>query len=373
MKIRISLPNSTKKMRKSSKKRTRLPRKLGLPPGSLVHVGEIKTDKPSITLIEFDAQGVTETHFDSLEASRQHQPTREKLWLNVHGLHDPAVMAEIGRRFKLHPLIQEDILNTQQRPKSDEFSDYLYIVARSFDFDSGNNSLNSDQVSIVLGRHFVLTFQERATGNFEAVRERLRAENGAMRSHGCDYLAYALLDTLVDRYFVMLDHLADQAEDLEEQALNSPTPALLAEINRVKHESLTLRRAVWPLREVLNSLARVDNGFFTADTRLYLRDIYDHTVHVLESLESVRDLLADLLDIYLSSVSNRLNTEVRILTVLTTLFMPATLIAGIFGMNFRQMPLLEDQDGFRLALGMMLGAATLMAAAFWRRNWLRSR
>jgi magnesium transporter len=171
----------------------------------------------------------------------------------------------------------------------------------------------------------------------------------------------------------MLDHLADQAEDLEERALTNPNPSLLAEINRVKHEALTLRRALWPLREVLNSLSRADNGFFTPDTRLYLRDIYDHTVHVLESLESVRDLLADLLDIYLSSVSNRLNTEVRILTVLTTLFMPATLIAGIFGMNFRQMPLLEDQDGFRLALGMMLGAATLMAAAFWRRNWLRSR
>ena len=219
-------------MRKSSKKRTRLPRKLGLPPGSLVHVGEIKTDKPSITLIEFDAQGVSETHFDSLEASRQHQPSRGKLWLNVHGLHDPAVMAEIGRRFKLHPLIQEDILNTQQRPKSDEFSDYIYIVARSFDFDAESKSLNSDQVSIVLGRNFVLTFQERATGAFEAVRERLRAEHGAMRAHGPDYLAYALLDTLVDRYFVMLDHLTDQAEDLEERALNKSNPTLLAEISR---------------------------------------------------------------------------------------------------------------------------------------------
>ena len=146
-----------------------------------------------------------------------------------------------------------------------------------------------------------------------------------------------------------------------------------AEINRVKHEALLLRRAVWPLREILNLLARADNGFFTADTRLYLRDIYDHTVHVLESLESVRDLLADLLDIYLSSVSNRLNTEVRILTVLTTLFMPATLIAGIFGMNFQTMPLLDEHDGFWIALATMLGAATVMAAAFWRRNWLRTK
>ncbi|MBT9496020.1 magnesium/cobalt transporter CorA [Zoogloea oleivorans] len=360
-------------MRKSSKKRTRLTRKLGLPPGSLVHIGEIKTEKPSITLIEFDAHGVTETRFDSLEASRLHQPTRAKMWLNVYGLHDPAVMAEIGRRFKLHPLVQEDILNTHQRPKSDEYADYLYIVARCFDFDTESSTLNSDQVSIVLGRNFVLTFQEQATGAFEAIRERLRAEHGAMRSHGTDYLAYALLDTLVDRYFVMLDNLGDMTEDLEDLALSNPNPALLAEINRVKHEALMLRRAVWPLREVLNTLSRADSSFFTADTRLYLRDIYDHTVHVLESLESVRDSLADLLDIYLSSVSNRLNTEVRILTVLTTLFMPATLIAGIFGMNFRVMPLLEEQDGFVIAMGMMAVAATLMAAAFWRRNWLKTR
>ena len=360
-------------MRKSSKKHTRPTRKLGLPPGSLVHIGEIKTAKPNITLIEFDAHGITETRFDNIEASREHRPTREKMWLNVYGLHDPAVMAEIGRRFKLHPLVQEDILNTLQRPKSDEYADYLFIVARCFDFDTETRSLTSDQVSIVLGHNFVLAFQERATGAFEAVRERLRAETGAMKTHGTDYLAYALLDTLVDRYFVMLDNLADMAEELQDEALNRPNPSLLAEINRVKHEALLLRRAVWPLREILNLLARADNGFFTADTRLYLRDIYDHTVHVLESLESVRDLLADLLDIYLSSVSNRLNTEVRILTVLTTLFMPATLIAGIFGMNFQTMPLLDEHDGFWIALATMLGAATVMAAAFWRRNWLRTK
>lgn len=360
-------------MKKSTKKAGRPTRKLGLPPGSLVHVGEIKTDKPVITLLEYDEHGINEIRFEDIETSRSHHRKREKIWLNVYGLHDPEVMSEIGRRFKLHPLVQEDILNTHQRPKSDAYPDYLFIVTRSFSFDVDSRSLSSDQVSIVLGHDFVLTFQERASGNFEAVRERLRANNGAMRARGTDYLAYAILDTLVDRYFVMVDDLADMAEQLEEDALTRPTPALLAEINRVKHESLLLRRAVWPQREILNTLARADNEFFTPDTRLYLRDIYDHTVHVIESLESVRDLLADLLDIYLSSVSNRLNTEVRILTVLTTLFMPATLIAGIFGMNFRSMPLLEDPRGFSIAIGLMLGAATIMAASFWRRNWLKTR
>ena len=359
-------------MKKPSKKRTRPLRKVGLPPGTLVHIGEVKTEKPSITLLEYDSTGISEIRFDSIEESRNFTRSREKIWLNVYGLHDPAIMAEIGRRFRLHPLIQEDILNTQQRPKVDEFAEYLYLVARYFDYDAPARCLTSDQISIVLGRNFVLTFQERATGAFEPVRERLRAETGAMRAHGPDYLAYALIDTLVDRYFIMLDHLSDLAEELEESALTRPTPSLLAEINRVKHEARSMRRAVWPLREVLNTLSRADNDFFTADTRLYLRDIYDHTVHVLESLETVRDLLADLLDIYLSSVSNRLNTEVRILTVLTTLFMPATLIAGIFGMNFHEMPLLADADGFWVAMGLMGGAAAFMAASFWRRNWLKT-
>ncbi|MDD3354671.1 magnesium/cobalt transporter CorA [Zoogloea sp.] len=360
-------------MGKNSKKQTKASRKLGLPAGALVHVGEIKTDPPRISLIEFDTQGLRETRFESIEASRQHQTIHEKLWLNVHGLHDPAVMAEIGRRFGLHPLIQEDILNTQQRPKSDEFADYIYIAARCYEAVQENGRLVSDQVSIVLGRNFLLTFQERATGTFETIRERLRADSSPLRTHGLDYLAYTLLDTLVDRYFVALDRLGEMAEELEERALNQPSTQLLGEINRVKHEAVLLRRAVWPLREVLNTLTRADGTFFSAHTRLYLRDIYDHTVHVLESLESVRDLLADLLDIYLSSVSNRLNAEVRILTVLTTLFMPATLIAGIFGMNFNEMPWLHREDGFVLALGLMGGAATVMAASFWRRNWLKTR
>ncbi|MCE1184972.1 magnesium/cobalt transporter CorA [Zoogloea sp.] len=330
-------------------------------------------DKTTISLIQYDGEGVDEFQFESLEEARKFRPGRENVWLNVHGLHDPEVMKEIGTRFGLHPLVQEDILNTQQRPKVEDYSDYTFLVARLFEYKADTACLISDQVSIVLGRNFVLSFQERPSGAFAQIRERLRAPSGVMRSHGCDYLAYALLDTLVDRYFVMLDHLSDLAEGLEEQALSRPSPALLSEINRVKHEALALRRAVWPLREVINTLCRADNRYFSADTRLYLRDVYDHTVHVLESLESVRELLADLLDIYLSSVSNRLNSEVRILTVLTTLFMPATLIAGIFGMNFKDMPMLEAHDGFGLALGMMGAAAAVMAASFWRRNWLRSR
>ena len=344
--------------------------KAGLAPGTLVHVGERHTARPDITLFEYDAGSLKETRFASIAASREHARAAGTLWLNVHGLHEPEVMAEIGHRFKLHPLVLEDILNTDQRPKIDDYGDYLYIVARFFDYDAATGTVSSDQVSIVLGADLVLTFQERPTGSFDPLRERLRGDKGQIRKLGADYLAYSLLDILVDRYFAVLEQLTERTEALEDVLLQQATPAVLKEIHAIKREAMIMRRAVWPLREVINSLARADQRFFKAETQPYLRDIYDHTVHVIESLESIRDLIAGMLDIYLSSISNRVNLEVRILTVITTLFMPAALIAGIFGMNFRNMPLLESNEGFLIALSMMGAIALVMVTVFWRRRWL---
>jgi magnesium transporter len=345
--------------------------KAGLPPGSLVHVGDLKTERPQISLIAYDNGGIEEKRFSSIAESRDYQPGRGRVWLNVHGLQDAEILGEIGRRFHLHPLVLEDILNTHQRPKLEDYGDYLYCVVRVFQYDHTTRTLNSDQLSIVLGETFVLTFQERRTGIFEPIRERLRAPQAPLLKHGTDYLAYTLLDAVIDQYFVVVEQLGDSAEELEDEALASPTPALLRTINLVKHDTQMLRRAIWPLREVLNNLIRDENVFFRSETRLYLRDIYDHTIHVIETLDAVRELLGDLMDIYLSAVSNRLNVEVRILTVLTTLFLPATLITGIFGMNFTQMPLLADARGFYVALALMGSVAATMAAMFWRRNWLR--
>jgi magnesium transporter len=354
-------------MRKPRKLRSQ---KAGMAPGSLVHLGEQKTDRPIITLLEYDAASLREKRFKSVAESREHQPGAGVLWLNVYGLHEPEVMAEIGRRFNLHPLVLEDILNTDQRPKADDYGDYLYLVARVFEYDSEALTVSSDQVSIVLGGNFVLTFQERPTGTFDPIRERLRADKGQARKLGADYLAYELLDTIVDRYFIVLEQIAERTEELEDDLLQRATPQLLKTIHRFRRETLTLRRAVWPLREVINSLTRADQRFFQPATQPYLRDVYDHTVHVIESLEAIRDLIAGMLDIYLSSISNRVNMEVRILTVITTTFMPVAVIAGIFGMNFRSMPLLESPDGFLIALSMMGGIALVMAAGFWRRRWL---
>jgi magnesium transporter len=349
--------------------RKRRSSKTGMPPGALVHLGERKLEQTSINLIEYSADQIIEKRFDSLAECQACEPTLPCQWLNVYGLHEPQVMAEIGRRFKLHPLVLEDILNTDQRPKLDEYADYLFVVARFFDYDDTTMTVASEQVSMVIGHNFVITFQERPTGNFNPVRDRLRQERGQIRQAGVDYLAYALLDTIVDRYFAVLERIGERAERIEEDLMRRPTTAVLETLHHLKRETIMLRRAVWPLREVINSMTR-GNAFFGAEVQPYLRDVYDHTVHVIESLETIRDLLAGMLDIYLSSVSNRLNGEVRTLTVFALIFMPATLISGIFGMNFRVMPLLGNPVGFFIALAMMLAIAITLGLIFWRRRWL---
>ncbi len=348
-------------------------KKIGLPPGTLVHVGEARVKQPMLSLFRYDADTLQEQSETSLSGLKLETADTETLWLNVHGLHDTALMTEIGRAFNLHPLVLEDILNTEQRPKLDSYDGYLFFVTRFFHYDKHSMEISTEQISLILGHNFVLTFQERPTGSFEPIRERLRANKGNLRKSGADYLAYGLLDMIVDRYFVVLEQIGDDCEALEEELLRKPNAGVLQGIYKLKHETMELRRAVWPLREVLNALIRNEGSFFHHGTLLYLRDVYDHTVHFIESLESLRDLLAGMLDIYLSTISNRVNMEVRALTVVAMLFMPATLIAGIFGMNFRVMPLLQNPDGFWIAMGMMATIAIIMGLIFWRRQWLSRR
>ena len=365
------MPNSKpSRARARTAKRLSNAAKIGMAPGALIHLGERKTEQAAITLIEYGPGEIVETQFSSLADSRAYQSRLPVLWLNVHGLHEPEVMAEIGRRFNLHPLVLEDILNTDQRPKVDDYGDYLFMVARFFEIETESGQTGSDQVSIILGMNFVLTFQERPSGRFDPVRERLRQNRGQIRKLGADYLAYSLLDAIVDRYFTILENIGERTEELEDVMLEHPRPGALQMVHQLKRETLNLRRSIWPLREVINSLTRADDRFFRPETRPYLRDIYDHTVHAIESLEANRDVIAGMLDIYLSSVSNRVNQEVRALTVVAIIFMPATLISGIFGMNFKVMPPLDWPDGFMMALGLMAIVASTLSFIFWRRRWL---
>lgn len=364
-------------MRKNKKNHSK---KIGMPPGSLIYVGRADNDvsqlaKPTISLLEYDDVDFVERtlNIEELVTLNINENVHKKFWLNIHGVHDAVLIKQIGDLFNLHPLVQEDILNTQQRPKIDEYDDYLFLEARSFKYDQTNMAVDSEQISFVLGRNYLLTFQERSTGIFEPVRSRLRVSRAHIRELGVDYLAYALLDSIVDRYFKVLEDVGDDSEVLEDILLHKPTNTELHSIHQLKHVSIELRRAVWPLREVINSLTRNENDFFKPTTMPYLRDVYDHTVNFIESLESIRDSLSGMMDIYMASVSNRVNLEVRALTVVAMLFMPATLIAGIFGMNFHEMPWLAEKNGFWWAMSLMVSIALVMIMIFWRRQWLSSK
>lgn len=346
-------------------------KKAGLPPGSLIHIGEVKTQAPVLSLIAYGPDAFVEQELPDLAAFDRYSEGLPVRWLNVHGIHDASLLSEIGKQFDLHPLVIEDILNTDQRTKVDTYDGYLYVVARVYDVARARDDLATDQISLVVGRDFILSFQERRTGTFEPIRQRLRAERSPMRGEALDYLGYALLDTLVDAYFSIIERLGDQCEELEEEILGRPRKDVLQKAHQLKRELSQLRRTIWPLREVIGTLQRSPTWFFSDETRIYLRDIYDHTVHLLEQLEDLRDLLTGLLDIHLSSVSNRVNMEVRTLTLLTTVFMPAALIAAIFGMNFKVMPWLEQANGFWMALGLMACIALPLFLIFWSRRLLR--
>lgn len=357
-----------KKPRKASK--FKQSKKVGMPPGTLVHVGEVKTEQLLTTLFDYSAETISERTLTVEEATQLTPPTEGIRWVNVYGLHDASLIAKLGANFGLHPLVLEDILNTSQRPKVDSFEQNLFIVTRCFQYDATEVDVTSDQVSIVLGKNFVLTFQERQTGAFDPIRERLRTTGSNLRQAKPDYLTYSLLDMIVDRYFIVLEQLGDDCETLEDAVLTKPTATTLNSIHRLKRESMELRRSVWPLREVINHMVRNEQGFFEANTVIYLRDVYDHTLHFIESLEAIRDMLSGMMDIYLSSVSNRVNMELRALTVVAMLFMPATLIAGIFGMNFEIIPWFHHPHGFWFALSIMAAIAFIMVLIFWRRQWL---
>ncbi|HJV06995.1 MAG TPA: magnesium/cobalt transporter CorA [Chromobacteriaceae bacterium] len=343
---------------------------LGEAPGTLLPVGEVKQDGSSITLIEYGAERLLETRFDTVEAGLAYQPSEPVLWLNVYGLRDPRFMQAIGERFHLHPLVLEDILNARQRPKIEDYGDYLFIATRVFHFPARGGRLKYDQVYLVVGRSFVLTFQERPTGLFEAVRERLRSGRGQIRHKQADYLAYALIDAVVDDYFGVLNQFTEHVEKTDSQLLSGRDKGVLLQIQQLKHDCLKLRRTITPLREILICLTRGDYGFFRAETVVYLRDAYDHTMHVMESLEMSREMVGDMLDLYLSTQSHRLNIQMRVLTVITMIFMPLTLIAGIYGMNFEFMPELHWHYGYFAVLGLMAAIAAALGYLFWRYRWL---
>ena len=345
-------------------------KKAGLPPGTLVHIGEKKAETPKMTLIDYD-----ETHFEEKEVKKieecfifKEKPTIT--WINVDGLHQVEILERLGECYGLHPLVLEDILNTDQRPKMEDHGDYLYIVLRAIELSGKGDGIETEQISFIVGPNFVFSFQEREGDTFNPIRERIRNGIGRIRKMGADFLAYALVDSVVDSYFIILEKLGEEIEVLEEKLVSSPTPDTLKVIHRLKREMIFLRKAVWPLREVINGLERGESSLVRESTRVYLRDVYDHTIQAIDTIETYRDMVSGMLDIYLSSVSNRLNSVMKVLTIIATIFMPLTFLAGVYGMNFKYMPELEWRWGYPLVWFIMAGIGISMLIYFRKRKWL---
>ncbi len=345
-------------------------KKRGLPPGTLVHIGEKSGKEVSITVIDYD-----ETHLQEVEIKTIDQcfPFKDKstvTWINIEGLHQSEIIQSLGDCFGLHPLVMEDILNTDQRPKVEDYKDYLYIVLKMLHNAKGTEIV-TEQISLILHPNFVISFQEGIEGDvFSSIRERLRAGKGRIRGMGADYLAYSLIDAIVDNYFAILEGIGEKIEVLEEELVTNPRKETLHRIHELKREMIFLRKAVWPLREVISVLERGESPLIKNTTVVYLRDVYDHTIQVIDTIETSRDMLSGMLDIYLSSISNRMNEIMKFLTIIGTIFIPLTFIVGIYGMNFEFMPEVRWRYGYFAVMAFMFAIGIFMLFYFKKKKWL---
>lgn len=351
-------------------KRLRFRETVGLPPGTLVHIGEKKAEEVKITIIDYDQSNFEEREVENVEECLPFKDKPTVTWINVDGLHEVEVVEKMGNAFGIHPLVLEDILHTGQRPKMEDFGDYLFIVLKMLYHDKEVDEIIGEQVSLILGPSYVISFQEREGDVFDQIRERIRNGKGRIRKVGADYLAYTLVDGIVDHYFVILEEFGEKIESLEDELVTNPSSETLQTIHTLKRDLIFYRRSVWPLREVINRLERGELQLMTETTGIYLRDVYDHTIQVVETIETYRDMVAGMLDIYLSSLSNRMNQVMKVLTIIATIFIPLTFIAGIYGMNFKFMPELEWHWGYPASLLVMLLVVGVMLVYFKRKRWL---
>jgi magnesium transporter len=345
-------------------------KKTGLPPGTLVHIGERKTEKARITIVDYD-----ETQFEEKEAKTIEEcfPFKDKptiTWINIDGIHQVEIIEKLGKHFDIHPLVLEDIANTEQRSKMEDFNDYIFLVLKMLYFEEEENEIKSEQVSFILGSNYVLSFQEKEGDVFNPVRERVKNSKGRVRKMGADYLVYTLIDAIVDNYFIILEKLGEKIEDLEDELVDRPRQETLQVLHHLKREMVFLRKSVWPLREAISGLQRGESPLIMDSTKIYLRDVYDHTIQVIDTVETFRDMLSGMLEVYLSSISNRMNQIMKVLTIIATIFIPLTFIVGIYGMNFKYMPELEWRWGYFAILGVMAIIGVWMLIYFRKKRWL---
>jgi magnesium transporter len=345
--------------------------KIGLAPGTLVHVGEKKVEKVIIKVVAYNSEQIVEKELSSVEECMafKDQPGTN-LWINVDGLDRVEVIGKLGNYFNIHPLTLEDVLNTWQRPKMEDYESYIYTVLKMMLLDTEKEKIVLDQISIVIGPNYIISFMERGVDIFDPLKERLRNPASRLRKNGVDYLAYGLIDAVIDNYFLILEHFEEKIEELEDELVIHPTPETLKTIQKYKREMIILRKSIWPLRELISGLQKVESEIIAETTRIYLRDIYDHTIRVIDSIEDFREILSSMVDIYLSSVSNKMNDIMKVLTVIATIFIPLTFIAGVYGMNFEYMPELKLRWGYPAAIMFMTLVGTTMFTYFKKKRWV---
>lgn len=345
-------------------------RKIGLPPGTPIFVGEKKAERVRITILDYDEAHFQEREVREIEECFSYKDTPIVSWINVDGIHQVDIIEKIGKHFGLHPLIREDIVNTEQRPKMEDFGPYIYIVLKMLIFDEEENEIKIEQASLILGENFVLSFQEREGDIFEPLRERIRNGKGRVRKMGADYLAYSLLDAVVDDYFIILEKLGEKIEEMEEKLVTDPKPETLQDIHKLKREMIYLRKSTWPLRELIHGMEIGESPLIKDSSRIYLKDVYDHTIQVIDTVETYRDMLSGMHDTYISIISNKMNEIMKVLTIIATIFIPLTFIAGVYGMNLKFMPELGWRWSYFVIWGIIVIIAVLMLTYFRRKKWL---
>jgi magnesium transporter len=349
-----------------------LPRigKIASVPGTERYVGVKRKTPVKLHILDYNELDFTEKDITTVEESLPFKESPTVTWLNISGVHDEKIINELEDKFKIHPLVLEDITNTTQRPKIEEYDDYLYVILKMAYFNEERAEIELEQVSMIVGKDYVITLQEKEGDILEGLRERIRNSKSRVRRLGSDYLMYGIMDAIVDHYFTVLEKTGEQFEELELKLLENPNQQLLAKIYSLKHELVFLHKSIWPMREVVSSVQKAEPELVSENTSVYLRDVHDHIIQVAETVEAFREMASGMLELYLTLVSNKMNEVMKVLTIFAAIFIPLTFLAGIYGMNFKFMPELNWKPAYFIWWGITIALAVGMIMYFKRKKWL---
>ncbi len=356
--LRNAIPSSRRK------------KKVGLPPGTLIYTGDKVKEETQIKVTDYTADRFNSEEFKEIQMDLTKIEKPFIKWIDIYGLTQIKVIEEIGRQFNLHPLVLEDILSPNQTPKLEDFGNYIFAVLQKLSWNQEKEDFDYEQISLILGENYVISFQERDTNLFNPIYERIHVPKGKVRVMGADYLFYVLIDIIIDDYFIVIEKVGENIENIEDILIKNPEPATLQNIYRLKRSSIELRKSIWPIREVINKLQREQSNLIGDELHIYLRDIYDHIFRISDLLENYRDIIFGMLDMYLSSVSNRMNDIMKVLTIISTIFIPISFLAGFYGMNFHYMPELSKPMAYPILIMIMASIALVMLYFFKRKKWI---